>query len=308
MITLTATKAKLTAANPDKDILTSGMASYVKCGFTFSADWDGLARTAVFTDGTVTRDVLLDDANECYVPHEVMTTAGRYIVVGVYGTDGATVIAPTLSAQLGAVYPGADPSGDPSVPPTPSVYDEIMADMLATRADNAAKLAAIEADNDATVLEISADNDATLLAIQQDNDATEAAIIADNAATALLTDADRTAAETAKNDALSAQASAEAAQGLSEAARDASVLAQGLSEDARDAALAAQSAAESAKDDAQMAVGKTSYVGANGNWYEWDAISDAFVDTGIAATAHISTAAEVLYISFATVNGETIRM
>ena len=50
------------------------------------------------------------------------------------------------------------------------------------------------------------------------------------------------------------------------------------------AAQDAQAAAEAARSAAEGAVGKTSYIGENGNWYEWDAASSAFVDTGRSAT------------------------
>lgn len=39
---------------------------------------------------------------------------------------------------------------------------------------------------------------------------------------------------------------------------------------------------------AEDAVGKTSYIGENGNWYSWDSASGAFYDTGIKASAGLS--------------------
>ena len=50
------------------------------------------------------------------------------------------------------------------------------------------------------------------------------------------------------------------------------------------AAESADAAAESAEL-AQSAVGKTSYIGENGNWFEWDANLGMFVDTGYSSTA-----------------------
>lgn len=49
--------------------------------------------------------------------------------------------------------------------------------------------------------------------------------------------------------------------------------------------------AEKAKENANKAedaVGKTSYIGENGNWYSWDSASGAFYDTGIKASAGLS--------------------
>ena len=51
---------------------------------------------------------------------------------------------------------------------------------------------------------------------------------------------------------------------------------------AENAELSAKKAIKSAEL-AQSAVGKTSYIGENGNWFEWDADSESFVDTGIRA-------------------------
>jgi hypothetical protein len=41
--------------------------------------------------------------------------------------------------------------------------------------------------------------------------------------------------------------------------------------------------AEEAKEKAEAAVGRVSHIGINGNWYEWDAASGQFVDTGVKA-------------------------
>lgn len=48
-------------------------------------------------------------------------------------------------------------------------------------------------------------------------------------------------------------------------------------------AKASEQAAEIAKDKAEASIGKVSHIGANGNWYQWDAAAGAFVDTGVKA-------------------------
>ena len=56
-----------------------------------------------------------------------------------------------------------------------------------------------------------------------------------------------------------------------------------------DASREAQKAKESAEDaeesatKAENALGKTNYIGANGNWYAWDSIKNEFYDTGVRA-------------------------
>ena len=104
--------------------LTAGMVG-AQAAFTFDAAWDGLTKWAVFTDGTETRDVLMKE-DVCTVPHEVLTTAGRELRVGVYGTNAAgDVVLPTVYAACGVVHEGAEPSGDESYPATPDAAAQL---------------------------------------------------------------------------------------------------------------------------------------------------------------------------------------
>ncbi len=81
--------------------------------------------------------------------------------------------------------------------------------------------------------------------------------------------------------------------------------------------------AEEAKDDAvtamgkaEKAVGKTSYIGANGNWYEWNAETGSFVDTDVPAkgdtgdcnfaTFEINPETGILAATYTTDNSEII--
>lgn len=107
--------------------LTVGM-SGAPVEFDFSSEWDGLGKTAVFTcDGT--RDVILDADGKAVVPHEILTTPGMDVEVGVYAVkdDGTTWPAPTPMCRIGRVKYGADPSGDESYPPTPDVGEQAVA-------------------------------------------------------------------------------------------------------------------------------------------------------------------------------------
>ena len=106
-------------------LLTAGMAG-AEIAFRFDDSWQGLNKCAVFTDDVVSRDVIVS-GDRCVVPHEVLTTAGRAIRVGVYGTNEAgDVVIPTVYAQVGVVRPGADPSGDESYPPTPDIVTQLI--------------------------------------------------------------------------------------------------------------------------------------------------------------------------------------
>ena len=122
-------------------ILTAGMSKAETVRFVFSDDWDGLSKTAVFTDGVKTVDVLPSgwDGDTVTIPHEILTTAGRTARVGVYGTNASGVVLPTVWVTLGKVQPAAEPSGDPSTDPTLPVWaqlQEIIGDLnnLTTKA------------------------------------------------------------------------------------------------------------------------------------------------------------------------------
>lgn len=110
-----------------RPLLTAGMSNAEIVHFVFSEEWDGLAKTAVFTDGVITVDVLQAQWNgdEVAVPPDVTTTAGRRVRVGVYGTDGNGVALPTIWTELGTVHAGADPSGDSSTKPVLPVWAQL---------------------------------------------------------------------------------------------------------------------------------------------------------------------------------------
>ena len=105
--------------------LTSGMVGQ-PIHFEYSHDFDGLAVTAVFTDGKNTVDVV-NPGNECIIPHEVLTTVGAIVKVGIYAVKGNELVIPTIYAHIGVVLKGADPSGDVSIDPTLPVWAQTQA-------------------------------------------------------------------------------------------------------------------------------------------------------------------------------------
>ena len=105
--------------------LTSGMVGQ-PIHFEYSHDFDGLAVTAVFTDGKNTVDVV-NPGNECVIPHEVLTTVGAMVKVGIYAVKGDKLVIPTIYAHIGVVLKGADPSGDVSIDPTLPIWAQTQA-------------------------------------------------------------------------------------------------------------------------------------------------------------------------------------
>ena len=109
------------------ELLTAGMAKAVTVEFVFSDDWDGLTKTAVFSAGRTTVDVLESawDGNKVVVPHEILADAGPIARVGVYGANADGLILPTVWVTLGKVMPAAEPSGDPGADPTLPIWAQL---------------------------------------------------------------------------------------------------------------------------------------------------------------------------------------
>ena len=126
MITIHCSRACAHLASPP-ELLTAGMAKAVTVEFVFSEDWDGLTKTAVFSNGKTTVDVLAAnwDGDTVPIPHEVLAVPGRHARVGVYGADESGVVLPTVWVSLGKVQPGADPSGDASADPSLPVWAQL---------------------------------------------------------------------------------------------------------------------------------------------------------------------------------------
>ena len=120
----------------ESEILTSGMQRAVTCRFGFSSDWDGLGTTAVFAVGSTSIDALVTDNNEAVIPWELLTeeNVGKILKVGVYGINGEGDLAiPTIYCETARIMKGADPSGESSAEPTPTICEQMLTDNANTR-------------------------------------------------------------------------------------------------------------------------------------------------------------------------------
>lgn len=135
-VTVNNRKAWLTQS----ETITAGSAG-LEVAFTFSDDWAGLSKFAVFVayDRTVAVPMTEDTIT---IDPAVMKLSGIHLFVGVYGVNVAgTTIIPTLYCDLGMIYPGADPqSADNYADPDASLYAQTLA--LAKAAQLAAGIAA----------------------------------------------------------------------------------------------------------------------------------------------------------------------
>lgn len=121
-IEVQSTRAVIRSQEP----LTVGLRG-AKVHFNFGQDWENLTKTAVFRQGerTVT---LADVKQEAVIPWEVLTVPGVPVEIGIYGIGQGKAI-PTLWTTTQPVRPGADPQGDPSVEPTPGLWEQMQSQL-----------------------------------------------------------------------------------------------------------------------------------------------------------------------------------
>ena len=117
-----------------KSIITSGSVNVFEVRFQFDNDWDDLERIAVFRVGKKSVSVTLDDTNTCKIPWECVceNDIGKEVLVGVYGMIDTTVVLPTIWAGLGNLKEGCS-LGSTALPATPSIAEQILAQVLSAR-------------------------------------------------------------------------------------------------------------------------------------------------------------------------------
>ena len=147
-------KSKLTVLQ--KGIITSGSVNVYEVKFQFDSSWDGMERIAVFRVGKKSVSITLDDTNTCKIPWECVceNDIGKEVLVGVYGMVDTTIVLPTVWAGLGNLKEGCR-LGNTALPATPSVAEQVLAQILAARD---AVFAAIQA-NGGIIPDIGDDNE-----------------------------------------------------------------------------------------------------------------------------------------------------
>ncbi|MBR5223316.1 MAG: collagen-like protein [Clostridia bacterium] len=97
--------------------------------FYFPQSWDGLTKTVVFSNADKTLNVILDDTNECFIPHEIITEPE--FTVSVFGVkDG--VRATTSRGTVKVLQSGYE-LGDAPKEPTPTEYERIISLVTETK-------------------------------------------------------------------------------------------------------------------------------------------------------------------------------
>lgn len=101
------TQLKLQAREP----VTSGSVCVYPVRITFSADWEGLAKTVYFCAGDRLERVFLDDAGVCFIPPAVLKVWNRPLTMSVCGVRGGEIVLPTRWAFLGTIQEGLPGEG-----------------------------------------------------------------------------------------------------------------------------------------------------------------------------------------------------
>lgn len=295
-----------------EETITSGSVRVYPVQFKFNADWDGLTKIATFRAGGKAISTPLDETDACTIPWEVLVKPGYILKVGVYGTQGTTVVLPTIWADLNTIEDGAQP-GENAQEPTPSVYQQLVAQMEDVRSATvaAANRAKIDADRAAQIAveigviaeQIAQDSAA---ASQAKTDALTAKNLAETAREGAETA--RKAAEDAANstgaNATAAAAAATRAEGAANQAASAlsslqtlyqemqtyaaqaiqAIQTEGSAQVQRVAAEgeAQTAAAKEQADRAELAASRQPYPNAaTGTWWTWDTEAGAYKDTGL---------------------------
>lgn len=113
MFVLYAEKNQLTVR--EKEPVTSGSVNAYAVRFEFSPDWDGLEKVVMFQAGGVDKAVRLS-GQACTIPSEPLAVPGHFLMAGVCGKRGNSMVLPTVWANLGLVWEGAGDTPGPEPP------------------------------------------------------------------------------------------------------------------------------------------------------------------------------------------------
>lgn len=105
----------------DSNKVVANSKNYLYAAFTFSTDdWDEVKiKTAIFKNRDRVFNVILDDNNECLVPHEVLDSGT--VIVSVFGGNLITVDCASFKIHESGYEEGVTPE-----PPTQDVYSQII--------------------------------------------------------------------------------------------------------------------------------------------------------------------------------------
>ena len=109
--------------------LISDSVNDVGVAMTFTPDWDGLTKVAVFACGKVSKSVVLPDDRPVPLPWDTLLTAGQAYRIGVYGYDGTVLVRQTVPVLIGYVQKGTDRAAGESSQFTPTIVQKLLEDI-----------------------------------------------------------------------------------------------------------------------------------------------------------------------------------
>lgn len=115
----------------------TGGANCYTCAFSFSPEWSGLEKFAVFVCGDSTYTVMLKDGF-CRLPQEVTQTPGT-AKIGVYGSDTESGSVFRISTDFShiVIREGAYRQGTAPAVPDPDEWEEYISKIADRAAENA---------------------------------------------------------------------------------------------------------------------------------------------------------------------------
>lgn len=118
----------LECSNQRKEIVSNSI-NYHTAHFTLDSTWNGFSLTATFinTKTKVSKNVPMGVLVDCVIPWEVLASdvEGGYLEVGITGISGDDKRRTDMINTI-AIVPSTANNGTDPLPPTQSVYDEIM--------------------------------------------------------------------------------------------------------------------------------------------------------------------------------------
>lgn len=128
MIEFSADKVNLTVVS--SETITSGSVGVYICKFSFSDDWAGFLRIAVFRSAGQRWEAALNESDMCVIPWEATQTPYSELTVGVYGITNSGKVLPTVWASLGTVQSSPRKCKNPC-PPSANLTDNMYAPIAA---------------------------------------------------------------------------------------------------------------------------------------------------------------------------------
>lgn len=99
---------------------------FVKFRCVFDGDWDGLTKQIIFTNGEISKSVLMTSDEEYLIPHEVLTAGKLYISAVGLGANGEKRLTTKKMAMPITVLEAGHLSGDTPEAYTPETWEQVL--------------------------------------------------------------------------------------------------------------------------------------------------------------------------------------